>query len=447
VGAWALGAVLLALAGCAFGPLTIYTNRLRYNESVRQTWNEEFLLNLVRLRYRDPPQWDAITNILASHSFDGAINASEDLHHPSDYRALTSSSLFNTLHMGGNGGISEKPTITYSPLEGPEFTRHLLEPIHLETLQLLGSTSWDVDRILRVTVQEMNHLENAAHLASYPEPAPQYEAFTEVARKLRILQQRGMLEFTYETFAKPASEPWPIEKMNPSDLLNAAEKKYTYQHEGEKGVEDKEGKKIPENKVTLCQYEKVPVARLAPAAWSQCNEAAEVTQLLNLVPGQPHYKLVAGAEVGQLKAPREPGTEVIITTRSVLGAMIFASRGVEIPQKHIEQGLAGMAMDENCQPFDWTRIMGDLIQVHYQRTHPLHAFVAIKYRGFWFYIDENDLNSKTTFSLIIEVYGLELAGGVIPGPLVTVPVGNGLQLTPGAGGAGGGSKGGGGKGG
>jgi hypothetical protein len=44
------------------------------------------------------------------------------------------------------------------------------------------------------------------------------------------------------------------------------------------------------------------------------------------------------------------------------------------------------------------------------------------------------------------VYGLELAAGVIPGPIVTVPVGNGLQAAPGAG-IGAGTKGGGGGGG
>jgi hypothetical protein len=67
--------------------------------------------------------------------------------------------------------------------------------------------------------------------------------------------------------------------------------------------------------------------------------------------------------------------------------------------------------------------MGDLIRVHSQKTKPKHAFVATKYRGWWFYIDDDDLTSKSTFALVITVYGLELAGGVVPGPVLAIPVG------------------------
>ncbi len=174
IGASVLGLLILALAGCSFGPMTINQNRIRYNEAVRQTWNEEFLLNMVRLRYRDPPQFDAVTNILASHSFDSAMNAREELRYNGQTppKGMINSSIFSLGVFGGNAGISERPTITYSPLEGPEFTKHLLGQIHLESIVLLGSTGWDVDRVLRLTVQKMNQLEYVHQLSGTPERTP-----------------------------------------------------------------------------------------------------------------------------------------------------------------------------------------------------------------------------------------------------------------------------------
>ena len=47
--------VLLALggvaSGCALGPRAMESGRLRYNEAVKKTTEQQLLLNIVRLRY------------------------------------------------------------------------------------------------------------------------------------------------------------------------------------------------------------------------------------------------------------------------------------------------------------------------------------------------------------------------------------------------------------
>src|SRR2546428_7532267 len=64
-GAGALIAVLL-IAGCsAFGPKTLARDRLRYNEVVKSTTEEQLLLNIVRLRYSDTPSSLAVSAIAA----------------------------------------------------------------------------------------------------------------------------------------------------------------------------------------------------------------------------------------------------------------------------------------------------------------------------------------------------------------------------------------------
>ncbi len=249
-----------------------------------------------------------------------------------------------------------------------------------------------------------------------------FEEFTLVSRRLGALQEKGWLELAYHDFERPLSEAWSIPKegVKASDLLSAADKKLAFHHV--EGVDKEE-------KFAVTGTERAPVLRIAPEAWTHSEDALEVAKALNLHDHQPDYRLVAGAETGHFKQPDDPSA-IVVSTRSVLGALLFASKGVEVPRKHVEQGLVCAPMDEAGQAFDWTVITGDLIRVHSQRLRPLHAFASVHYRGHWFYIDDSDLTSKSTFALIIELYGLELAGGVIPGPIVTVPIGGGVQVAP-----------------
>lgn len=51
-------------AGChATGPMSVKTGRASYNVAIQQTNNEQLLLNLVRLRYRDPPYFLEVSGL------------------------------------------------------------------------------------------------------------------------------------------------------------------------------------------------------------------------------------------------------------------------------------------------------------------------------------------------------------------------------------------------
>ena len=194
--------------------------------------------------------------------------------------------------------------------------------------------------------------------------------------------------------------------------------------------------------------EKHIVERIALEAWGDPCGPMDVATMLQVTPGLEAYPLTWAAESGQLKKRDIPGPDLVISTRSVLGMMLLASRAVDIPRKHLEEGLVRDPVDAQGQSFDWTRVLGDMLHVQVQKIKPAHAFVSTHYRGYWFYIDDADLSSKSTFALIQLVTGLELAGGVVPGPVISVSTGGGTSVTPGSGGGGGkGGGGGGGKGG
>ena len=66
---WVPPVIPLVLAGslaasCSLGPRALDTLRLRYNEVVKTTSEEQLLLNIVRLRYTDTPSSMAVSTII-----------------------------------------------------------------------------------------------------------------------------------------------------------------------------------------------------------------------------------------------------------------------------------------------------------------------------------------------------------------------------------------------
>ena len=49
--------------------------------------------------------------------------------------------------------------------------------------------------------------------------------------------------------------------------------------------------------------------------------------------------------------------------------------------------------------------------------------MAINYRDYWFYIEDSDLESKTTFNLMTLIFALQAAPSDGAGPLLTVNTG------------------------
>jgi hypothetical protein len=453
-GPWVVGVLVLCGAGCALGPIALERNRLKYNEAVRQTWNEQFLLNIVRLRYRDPPQFDAVTNILSSHEF-GAATSSQNQFRSNEtvHNTANLGQLFAQYNINANANIAERPTLTIAPLEGADFTQHLLGHVHLESLGLLLTTGWDVDRVLRVAVHEMNGVQNVKRTVGDLEEPPHAEMFISIARQMRALQHQGLMEFAYDEFKRPVGDPLLVAEgtVKPTDVLAADEKHYEYHIANiEKGPKDEKGpkeEKGTKEQVMLFAKERAPVMRIAPSAWGTDCGVEQLAQRLHLAPGLANYRVYQGDDYGQLKPPPEPGASLMVSTRSLIGVFQFASKSVQVPQEHIDEGLVRDRGDGSNEVYDWSPVLGGLIRVKSQKVRPAHAFVTTKYRGYWFFIDDDDLLSKSTFALILELTGLELAGGVAPGPLVTIPVGGGIQVAPGSGTGGGGGRGGGGRGG
>ena len=373
---------LLALtAGCnAVGPRAVRTARLGYNEAAVRTWNEQMLLNLVRLRYRDTPYFLEVTSVSTQYNLEAGVSAGATLG-AGEADVDTSA-----------GGVwTESPTITYSPLAGEQFVRQVLSPVSLEALFLLPQSGWSIERVLRCCVQRLNGLPNAPRAAGpTPDTEPEFRDFLTAARLLRELQVAGLLEMGVRP--APASEAaarcrwWPL-------------------------CEEPEAEEEPPEFILRLS------TKAAPAGVEDGRrELAGLLAIEGLEEGRETL-----FTVGTLDP--DPGV-LAIYPRSLMGAMFYLSQGVQPPPEHARRGWVTVTRRRQGDgEFDWGELTGGLFTVRSQADRPADAFIAVRYRGHWFYIADDDLESKTTFGLLTQLFSLHAGSAQGGSPLLTLPLG------------------------
>ena len=103
--------------------------------------------------------------------------------------------------------------------------------------------------------------------------------------------------------------------------------------------------------------------------------------------------------------------------------LYFLSQAVEPPAPDVDAGLVTITEDGQGRPFDWSKVTSKVIAIHSQKERPDKAYVAVQHRGWWFYIADDDQDSKATFSLVNILFSLQAATGKGRSPLLTLPVG------------------------
>jgi hypothetical protein len=178
-------AITLIISACdTLGPKALRQGRTDYSTSILDTNNEQFLLNIVRVRYNKTPYVLDISSISSRIEFEGRLSGTTT----SNNSGLIGDSL------GAGVTYKEKPTIIYQPLRGKDFVRQLMTPVDLQTLVLLRQSGWEMDDILRVFANEINGIPNASTGAdSTPEGIPEFEEFLEISEILDEIEDAGDL--------------------------------------------------------------------------------------------------------------------------------------------------------------------------------------------------------------------------------------------------------------
>ena len=152
----------------------------------------------------------------------------------------------------------------------------------------------------------------------------------------------------------------------------------------------------------------------------------EVERIFHLTPGLSKYKIKSELVRGERTAsyPSPLGNDTIyLNMRSVLQIMTFLSKGVCVPEEHVRSGIAPVTPEPDGRPFDWTQVTAGHFFVHAQKHRPRAAEVAVLYRGYWFYIPQQDVKSRAILAILETFFALQESGEKSAGPLLTLPVG------------------------
>lgn len=103
-----------------------------------------------------------------------------------------------------------------------------------------------------------------------------------------------------------------------------------------------------------------------------------------------------------------------LVTRLVPGAMLYLSNAVSVPKVH------NRLLDPNA---DLNSPLKKVREVRVSASPVDDACVAVQHRGYWFYVDNEDTESKRTLGLWTSLIRLSIsAGGAQNVPILTLPV-------------------------
>ncbi|MDN3505292.1 MAG: hypothetical protein P0S95_06940 [Rhabdochlamydiaceae bacterium] len=356
--------LLMGLVGCQV-PTTVALRggggRNAFNQTLQMTTNEQLLLNLVRLRYCDTPYFLNVTNITNQVSYESEANAKF---------FIPGFSKGNPTALGGALSWKSQPTIVYTPVEGKQFSELLLKPIDLVFIQQLVYSGWDIDRVFKLSVQSFDNMYNAPTASGpFPNTSPVYRKFYRVTQLLRHFQKLNQLQVGVH-----------------SSLAN-------------------EDSKIQTGCALQIYFP------------DNGNESKELAKLLGNLQSSEGYYVI------NIKLGFQKKGQVGIMPRSILSCMYYLSLGVDVPDKHEANSIGITTICDDQCPFEWKEVIQDLICINHSKSEPSEAAVKVKYRNYWFYIDETDISSKRTFVLLLNLFNLQAGSSEQKAPILTIPVG------------------------
>jgi hypothetical protein len=401
------------LAGCPAGPTAMRANRTLYNEAVQETSNEQLLLNIVRLRYREPMSFLEVSAINTNYKFDasGTLSATDPLHEHPRLGGIAGGSRFGSL----TGTYGEDPTFSYVPVQGEQFAKRVIGDIDVNTLAMLLRGGWHVDLFLRIAVERIGELANdPLAVPAKGETVSSYDKFRRLGRLWRDLQNRGDLALSF----RPEDEEVVLDHIHADQVTPTAV--LAAQHDGYRFLRQADG--------SYQMLKSGPLVVFVEARYADANEATEAEGLLGgSIPrddagGGRWVSRVRLRRFGGLQPASAPTSDVPVQVRSFVNVLFYLAQGVQVPEDHVKSGVVKTYLDASGKRVDRRSSTSDLLNVRCSLVPPLTAFVGIFYRGCWFYIDDADVNSKDTFALLGYIYAVQAGEVNANAPVLTLPV-------------------------
>ncbi len=185
-----LGAVAIVglnLAACAhLGPKTVVVDRFDYSTAIADSWKQQTLLNIVKLRYIDLPVFVDVSSIVAGYSMQMGVSVNGVV---STRNAIQG----NSVGAGGQAIYTDRPTITYVPLTGEKFLRSLMTPIDPKNIFFMLQSGYAADFVLGLTVEGLNGVRNRSTAGGAVRDAdPEFLRALQLLREVQAAGAVGM---------------------------------------------------------------------------------------------------------------------------------------------------------------------------------------------------------------------------------------------------------------
>jgi len=344
---------MLGSTGCrTIGPGTVPRDRADYSSALSESWKRQTLLNIVKIRYLDPPIFVDVANIVSGYQLQVSGNLGGQI---SSVNAIQG----NSFSLGSSATFIDRPTITYTPLTGNKFIKGLITPLAPESVFFTIQSGWPADGVLFTTLASINGLKNQeTSIAGVSPPDPD---FMRVLALMRKIQLSGAVALRV--------------KVDPQKQQST---------------------------ILTFRSKDIPPATL--------EEIHELRKLLRVDADAPDLTLVAGASASNDR-------EVAVVTRSLMQQMTTMASEVDVPKEDVAQGRAAPGWES----WENARNTPRLLEIHSSKRKPSEYFVAIDYRGYWFWIADRDLKSKRVFAFMMMLFTLADTGDRENLPLVTIP--------------------------
>lgn len=331
----------MLLSGCSHMLRTpLQDDHLEYNRAVNDSINQQLLVNIVRAHFNENALFVSIENITSRHSYQDELGGSFFL----PFNRGGAASQLNTLTVSGKSTIKEEPSFIYTPQTNDKYAIELLQPLRMKALYYVIESESDISDILRLMLRRMGPYLNF-------EKRPIVRPYK---KNIRSIQNFIALTHIFEKIY--------------------AENDYTVYL-------------IP-NKISSKEKLVFPIPE-------DIQLTANQWRLLRSIGiGRHDRKIVLCASP---KASIAKGV-VPVQIRSLVNVTDFLSFSVIPPQDKYKRQMLGA---DNTQTFFKFQnlLTRYIMHIRVSAKQPVDPFVAIKRRGYWYYIRDDDSSSKITFRL------------------------------------------------
>jgi hypothetical protein len=196
---------VLTLVNCtSIGTRILPKNREGFAGAMIVSDEQQLLLNIVREQFEDRPVFINVDSITTSNNLSSQVSGdfsySSSPNRLSDAPPPAFSDTFSLTHgysLSPNVSYSDTPTITFTPLQGEAWMRHILKPMTLEDVYLLLASEWSPQKVMRIAFERIFTMYNESKFFDTGTPkVPDNKRFMEFTQLLNYLVENHMIYFS-----------------------------------------------------------------------------------------------------------------------------------------------------------------------------------------------------------------------------------------------------------